>query len=267
MKLHVLAIAPHPDDAELTCGGTLLKMAEAGYRTGVLDLTRGEMGTRGTPEQRAREAAAAARILRLSYRGNLGVPDTAVTPAREHVLALARVIRQLQPRTVILPYPEGRHPDHYNGARLGYEGCFLAGFRKLDIPGEPFRPFKILYATAYDRSVRPTFAVDISAQFDRRRDAILCYKSQFPNVAATFRSPSARRKSAPRRSRSSPITQSPDHAITQSKVYLPLDQLEAEMALISRWYGQMIGVQYAEPFLVKEVMQVDDIVKLPVRSL
>ncbi|MGH9793654.1 MAG: PIG-L family deacetylase, partial [Candidatus Acidiferrales bacterium] len=89
MKLHILAIAPHPDDAELTCGGTLLKMAEAGYRTGVLDLTRGEMGTRGTPVERQREAAAAARILKLSYRGNLGVPDTAVTPAREHALALA----------------------------------------------------------------------------------------------------------------------------------------------------------------------------------
>ena len=239
MKLDLLAIAPHPDDAELTCGGTLIKMAEMGYRTGVLDLTRGEMGTRGTPEQRAREAAKAARILRLAYRGNLGVPDTAVSSAREHALALAKVIRQLQPRTVILPYPEGRHPDHYNGARLGYEGCFLAGFRKLDLPGKPFRPFKILYAAAYDRSVRPTFVVDISRQFLKRKKAILCYGSQFL--------PKRKEKGL--------------------KVHIPLDQLENEMALIARWYGQMAGVEYAEPFIVKEVMQVEDVVGLPVRSL
>ena len=239
MKLDLLAIAPHPDDAELTCGGTLIKMAEMGYRTGVLDLTCGEMGTRGTPEQRAREAAQAARMLRLTYRGNLGIPDTSVTPAREHALALARVIRQLQPRTVVLPYPEGRHPDHYNGARLGYEGCFLAGFRKLDLPGKPYRPFKILYAAAYDRSVRPTFVVDISRQFERRKKAILCYGSQFR--------PKQKEKSL--------------------KVHIPLDQLENEMALIARWYGQMAGVQYAEPFFVKEVMHVEEVVDLPVRSL
>ncbi len=238
MKLDLLAIAPHPDDVELTCGGTLLKMAEIGYRTGVLDLTRGEMGTRGTPEQRAREAAAAGRILRLAYRGNLGLPDTALSTSREQVLAVARKVRELQPRTVILPYPEGRHPDHYNGAKLGYEGCFLAGFKKAPLPGEAFRPFKILYAAAYDRSVRPTFVVDITRQFDRRRRAILCYGSQF----------------RPRRKE-------------KSKVHLPLDRLEAEMNLIARWYGQMVGVEYAEPFLVKEVMQVEDVVDLPVRSL
>lgn len=239
MKLDLLAIAPHPDDAELTCGGTLLKMAEMGYCTGVLDLTRGEMGTRGTPEQRQREAARAARWLRLRYRGNLGLPDTALDTSREHALAVARVIRQLQPRTVILPYWEGRHPDHYNGARLGYEGVFLAGFRKLDLPGAAFRPHKILYAAAYDRSVRPSFVVDITRQFDRRRRAIECYISQFR---------------PPRKEKG-------------LKVFIPLDQLENEMALIARWYGQMAGVQYAEPFLVKEVMQVEDVVDLPVRSI
>jgi bacillithiol biosynthesis deacetylase BshB1 len=239
MKLDLLAIAPHPDDAELTCGGTLLKMAELGYRTGVLDLTRGEMGTRGTPEQRQREAAKASRILRLSYRENLGVPDTAVSPNREHALALAAVIRKLKPRVVILPYWDGRHPDHYNGAKLGYEGVFLAGFRKLDLPGEAYRPHKILYAAAYDRSVRPTFVVDISRQFERRRRAIECYASQFR--------PLRKEKGL--------------------KVYIPLDQLENEMALIARWYGQMAGVHYAEPFVVKEVMQVEDVVDLPVRSV
>lgn len=239
MKLDLLVIAPHPDDAELTCGGTLLKTAELGYRTGVLDLTRGEMGTRGTPEQRQREASAAARILRLSYRGNLGLTDTAIQASRENIVAVARKIRELQPRTVILPLWSGRHPDHYHAAHLGYEGCFLAGFKKLAIAGEPFRPHKILYAAAYDRTVRPTFVVDISRQFDRRRQAIECYASQFR---------------PPRKEKG-------------LKVYIPLDQLENEMALIARWYGQMAGVRYAEPFVVKEVMQVEDVVELPVRPV
>ena len=239
MKLDLLAIAPHPDDAELTCGGTLLKMAEMGYRTGVLDLTRGEMGTRGTPEQRRREAAAASRVLRLSFRDNLGIPDTAVDASRDNVLAVARKIRELRPRTVILPYWEGRHPDHYRAAQLGYEGCFLAGFKKLAIAGQPYRPFKILYAAAYDRRVRPTFVVDISRQFQARRRAIQCYTSQFR----------------------------PPRKEKELKVHIPLDQLENEMALIARWYGQMVGVQYGEPFVVKEVMQVDDVVDLPVRSV
>jgi len=239
VKLDLLAIAPHPDDVELTCGGTLLKMAEMGYRTGVLDLTKGEMGTRGTPEQRGREATAAARALRLSYRDNLGIADTGVEANRFNTLAVAQKIRELQPRTVILPYWEGRHPDHYHAARLGYEGCFLAGFKKVPIPGKAYRPFKLLYAVAYDRRIQPTFVVDISRQFERRKKAILCYGSQFR---------------PPRRE-------------TNLKVHIPLDQLEAEMALICRWYGQMAGVEYAEPFLVKEVMQINDVVDLPVRSL
>ena len=146
MKLDLLAIAAHPDDVEMTSGGTMLKAAEQGYKTGILDLTSGEMGTRGNPGTRLKEAAKAARILRVSHRENLGLPD----------------IRALKPHTVILPYWEGRHPDHYTAAKLGYEACFLAGLRQLPIEGEEFRPFKILYATAYYRDVRPTFVVDIS---------------------------------------------------------------------------------------------------------
>ncbi len=238
MKLDLLAIAAHPDDVELTCGGTLIKMAERGYKTGILDLTAGEMGTRGTPEIRVREAAAAAKILRVRIRENLGIPDSDVTPSRAHKLALAQKIRELRPHTVILPYWDGRHPDHYNAATLGYEGCFLAGLKRLPIQGEAFRPFKILYSTAY-APVRPTLVVDITNQFERRKHAILAYASQ-------FRPPKGARR---------------------SKVYLPLDQLEDEMNLVARHYGQMVGVRYAEPFLVKEVMQVDDVVKLPVRSL
>src|SRR5271155_2184944 len=168
MKLDLLAIAAHPDDVELTCGGTLIKMAHTGYKTGILDLTAGEMGTRGTPETRAKEATKSAELLRVSYRGTLGVPDSDVQPSRQHNLRLASAIRELRPKTVILPYWEARHPDHYHASTLGYEGCFLAGLKQLPIEGEPHRPFKILYATSFE-NVRPTFVVDISAQYERRR--------------------------------------------------------------------------------------------------
>ena len=239
MKLDLLAIAAHPDDVELTCGGTLLKAAEQGYKTGILDLTAGEMGTRGTPETRLKEAAKAARVLRVPHRENLHLPDAHLEANKQMKLAVAERIRALKPHTVILPYWEGRHPDHYTAARLGYEGCFLAGLKQLPIEGEAFRPFKILYSTIYFREVRPTFVVDISRQFDRRYRAILAYHSQF------------RPKAQDRR----------------SKVDIPLDRLHHEVNLIARYYGQMAGVEYAEPFVVKEVMQVQDVVKLPVRSI
>jgi bacillithiol biosynthesis deacetylase BshB1 len=242
MKLDLLAIAAHPDDVELTCGGTLLKAAEQGYKTGILDLTAGEMGTRGTPETRLKEAARAARLLHVTHRENLRLPDSNVEATRETKLALAQRIRALQPHTVILPYWEGRHPDHYNAARLGYEACFLAGLKQLPIEGETFRPFKILYSTVYFREVRPTFVVDISRHYKRRYEAILAYRSQFSPKA-----PKAKDK--------------------KSKVDIPLDRLHHEVNLIARYYGQMAGVEYAEPFLVKEVMQVEDVVKLPVRSV
>lgn len=238
MTLDLLAIAAHPDDVELTCGGTLIKMAEHGYKTGILDLTAGEMGTRGTPEIRAREAAAAARILGVKARENLGIPDSDVQTSRTNQLALAGRIRELRPHTVILPYWEARHPDHYNASLLGYEACFLAGLKQLSLEGQPFRPFKILYATAY-ASVRPSFVVDVTGQFERRRRAILAYASQFR----------------------------PSKRSLKSRVPLAIDRLEEEMNSLARHYGQMIGVRYAEPFLVKEMMQVEDVVTLPVRSI
>lgn len=239
MKLDLLAIAAHPDDVELTCGGTLIKMAQKGYKTGVLDLTRGEMGTRGDPETRLLEAARAARILGLKMRANLGLPDARLEVNERCKLAVAAKIREWQPHAVILPYWEGRHPDHYTAARLGYEGCFLAGLKQLAIPGTAFRPFKILYATTYDETIRPSFAVDITAQFDRRRRAILAYESQFR----------------------------PPKRAHKPKVYLPLDELANRVNLTSRYYGRMIGVKYAEPFLVREIMQIEDVINMPVRSV
>lgn len=238
MKLDLLAIAPHPDDVELTCGGTMLKMAQAGYRTGILDLTQGEMGTRGTPETRLREAARAAKLLGAKVRRNLGLPDAHLRVCDEYKTAIAEVIREFEPRTVILPYWEGRHPDHYTAATLGYEACFVTGLKNYPLGGEAFRPFKILYAAAY-ADARPTFAVDITKQYERRRRAILAYASQFR----------------------------PRNKEKGSKVALPLDALEERMSLQSRHYGRMIGVQYAEGFLVKEVAAVEDVVALPVRSM
>lgn len=238
MKLDILAVAAHPDDVELTCGGTLLKMAQQGYTTGILDLTEGEMGTRGTRETRAEEAAAAAKILRVSWRGNLGVPDSDVQPTRQNKLRLAKVIRQLKPRTVILPYWEARHPDHYHASTLGYEGCFLAGLKQLPLEGKPHRPFKILYATSFE-GMPPTFVVDVTKQYDARRRAILAYGSQFR----------------------------PAKSERKQRVYLATDELDHKMDLLARKFGQLIGVKYGEPFLQKELMAVEDIVELPVRSI
>jgi N-acetylglucosamine malate deacetylase 1 len=238
MNLDLLAIAAHPDDVELTCGGTLLRTAQHGYKTGVLDLTAGEMGTRGTRDTRAKEAARAGKILRVSWRGILGVPDSDVQASRGNKLLLAAKIRELRPKTVILPYWEARHPDHYHASTLGYESCFLAGLKQLPIDGEAYRPFKILYSTAY-AEVRPTFVVDISKQYDQRKRAILAYGSQFMP------------KAPPKK----------------GAVHLGLDELEDEMSQLARHYGQMIGVRYGEPFLIKELMKVDDVVKMDVRSI
>src|SRR5450432_1160697 len=230
MKLDLLAIAAHPDDVELTCGGTLLKMAQLGYKTGILDLTGGEMGTRGTPETRAKEAACAAKILKVSWRGTLGVPDSDVQPTRQNKLRLAEVIRKLRPHTVILPYWEARHPDHYHASALGYEGCFLAGLKQIPLEGEPYRPFKILYATSFE-GMPTSFVVDISKQYATRRRAILAYGSQFRHAKSE----------------------------RKQRVFLAIDELDLKMELLARHQGQSIGVKYGEPFLQKESMTVDDI--------
>src|SRR5580698_1113669 len=238
MKIDLMAIAAHPDDVELTCGGTVLKMSEAGYRTGILDLTKGETGSRGTPETRLREAAKAAKYLGVSVRRNLGLPDAHLSVCEEQKEAIARVIREFQPSTVILPYWEGRHPDHYTSSILGYEACFIAGLKNYPLGGEAYRPFKIIYAAAYDYQ-RPTFCVDISKEFARRKQAIMDYASQF----------------------------TPPKEERRGKVVLPLDELEARMNSMAQYYGRLIGARYAEGFIVKEAMQVEDVVKMQVRSL
>ena len=234
--LDLLAIAAHPDDVEQTCGGTLLKAAEAGYRTGVLDLTAGDMGSRGNPELRIEESEAAGKILRLGWRGNLRFPDARLENALAGRMTIAAEIRRLRPHTVILPYWEGRHPDHYRAAEMCYEACFLAGLRKLDPATEPHRPFKILYASLY-ANVTPSFVVDISAQFERRMESLLAYRSQYGEGGG------------------------------RSDLFPDEAEIRERLAAVARFYGNLIGVRYGEPFVVKETLKVDDVVAMPVRSL
>jgi N-acetylglucosamine malate deacetylase 1 len=250
-NLDILAIAAHRDDIEQTCGGTLLKAAQRGQRTGILDLTRGEMGTRGTAEDREREANDAAKILGVIWRRALDIPDGRVENTWENRLKVAEVIREMRPQVVILPYWKGRHPDHYTCSVLGYEACFLAGLSKLEIRGQgsgvsqssssaemlpPHRPFKIVYATLY-YDVRPTFVVDISQQFEQKLASIFAYKSQFSDQEAGK-------------------NLFPAHA-----------EIRARVDSMARFYGALGGVTHAEPFLQKEVGLVDDLLAIPVKSI
>ena len=236
MNLDVLAIAAHPDDIEQTCGGTLIRMAEAGYRTGALDLTAGDMGTRGTPETRVEESECAAGHMRLAWRGNLHFPDARLENTISARMTLAVKIRELKPRVVILPYWQARHPDHYRCSEMGFEACFLAGLKKLDEYSEPHRPQKILYASLY-ADVKPSFIVDITAQFERRMTALLSYTSQYGETS-------------------------------EGGTLFPNEQeIRDRLGAIARFYGNQIGVKYGEPFVVKEAIQIDDIVSMPVRSI
>ena len=236
MTLDILALAAHRDDVEQTCGGTLLKMAERGRRTGILDLTQGEMGTRGTAEDRAREADDAARILKVAWRRALDIPDGRVENTWENRLQVARVLREQRPRVLILPYWEGRHPDHYTASVLGYEAAFLSGLSKLPMDGAPHRPFKIIYASLY-RDVRPTFVVDISEQFETRFVSLMAYKSQFSDQQAG------------------------------SGIFPAQAEIRARVESMARFYGMMAGVTYAEPFVQKEMALVDDLIAIPVKSI
>jgi bacillithiol biosynthesis deacetylase BshB1 len=234
--LDVLAIAAHPDDVEQTCGGTLIRMAELGYRTGVLDLTAGDMGSRGTPEIRIKESDAAARHLLLAWRGNMHLPDARLENTVSVRMSLAAEIRALRPRVVILPYWEARHPDHYRASEIGFEACFLAGLKKLAEESEPHRPAKILYSSLY-ANVMPSFVVDISAQFERRMAALFAYDSQYGEQ------PEA------------------------SDLFPQQQEIRERLGAIARFYGNLIGVKYGEPFVMKEAMRVDDITAMGVRSL
>jgi N-acetylglucosamine malate deacetylase 1 len=234
--IDILAIAAHRDDVEQTCGGTLLSMHARGWRTGILDLTQGEGGTRGTAAERKAEAEAAARILNVAHREALDLADGNVQNTYENRLKLAGVLRRLRPRVVILPYWQGRHPDHYTTATLGYEACFVSGLSKIDVPGEPHRPYKILYASLY-ADIRPSFVVDISPYIEQRLQSLLAYRSQYS-------------------------TQS-----TGSGLFVPEEDIRERTFATARHYGLLAGVRYAEPFVQKEVALVEDLMLLPVQSI
>jgi bacillithiol biosynthesis deacetylase BshB1 len=247
----VLAIAAHRDDVEQTCGGTLLRMASRGLRTAILDLTQGEAGTRGSAEERAREADEAAHLLGVGWRQALDLPDGAVENTLENRLKIVRVLRMLRPRVVILPYWQARHPDHAAVAALGYEACFLSGLAKappaiasasnapqapLAAPQVPHRPFKIVYASLY-ADVRPSFIVDITPFIEQRHQALMAYRSQYANQPAG------------------------------SGLFVPEEEIRERTFAEARHYGQLAGVRYGEPFVQKEVGLVDDLTLLPVQSI
>jgi bacillithiol biosynthesis deacetylase BshB1 len=235
-RADVLAIAAHRDDVEQTCGGTLLRSAARGLRTAILDLTQGEAGTRGTAEDRAREAEKAAGILGVAWRQALPLPDGALENTLANRIEIVRVLRQLRPRVVILPYWQARHPDHAVVGTLGYDACFLAGLRKIDTGAEPYRPFKIVYASLY-ADVRPSFIVDISPFIEQRHQALMAYQSQYANQQAG------------------------------SGLFVPEEEIRERTFAEARHYGLLAGVRYGEPFVQKEVGLVDDLTLVPVQSI
>lgn len=233
--IDLLALAPHPDDAELICGGTLIAAGDAGRTIGILDLTAGELGTRGSREERRAEAERATAILGLTTRRNLGLPDAGIRNDDDSRVRLVEALRELRPRIVILPHTEGRHPDHHQAAHLSYDACYLAGLKNYPADGEPHRPFKVIHALAYrEHGPKPTFVVDISDVFERKLEAIRCYTSQFEGVKALGE-------------------------LFPAEV--PLYDL---VRIQDAHYGSLIRRAYGEPFFSRETMRVTDVVGLDV---
>ncbi len=236
----LLAVMAHPDDAELLCGGTLARAVDAGYAVGVLDLSAGESGTWGSTPERAQEAERAASILGLSARVNAGLKDSALVNTPETRLVVAQHLRTLRPRTVILHWPEhGRHPDHRVASQLAYDACFVAGLGRAPLDQEPHRPHKILYAMSYrEEPVRPSFVVDITAQIERKLDAIFAFGTQFEGKTA------------------------------MGDVFGGGERpLREQLLAHAAHYGSLIRRPYGEPYWMRETMQVDDVVSLDVSSI
>jgi bacillithiol biosynthesis deacetylase BshB1 len=238
MQVDLLAVFAHRDDAELNCGGTLAKAARAGHRVGILDLTQGEMGTRGSAELRAAEAGRAAKALGVSIRENLELPDANITNEQSTRERLVRALRRFRPRVVIAPALEGRHPDHRIAAQLVRDACFLSGLAKVAPDTEKHRPLKILHSLTYRQDfVKPSFVVDVSEDFERKLEAIRCYESQF------------------------------DGATQAGEVYPSGEPLEDVIRHYGVFYGTLIRRRYGEPFFTTEMMEVSDVLALEVSTL
>ena len=234
----LLAIAAHPDDAELTCGGTLAKAVRQGYRVGILDLVAGESGTSGSAELRLKEAERAAAALGVHARGNAGLRDAHLHNTDETRRILVEWLRHYRPRTVILPFAVGRHPDHRIASELARDACYLAGLARYDANGRAHRPHKLLYALAYrEDPVKPTFVVNISATFRAKMKAIHCYKSQF------------------------------DGARQAGEIFPTGQHLYELVETQSAHYGSLIRARYGEPYFTQETVEVGDVVGLSVQSM
>lgn len=239
MELDILGIFAHPDDVELTVGGTLLKMKSLGYKTGVLDVTQGEMGTRGTPEIRAKEAAEAARILKLDVRENLGLPDGHVFVNDEGRRKMVRALRRLKPKVILTHQPDDPHPDHHHIAQLVREAARLASMQKYDgDSGQERIKVPIVAHNIFSRRITPSFIVDISDFLEEKTAAIRAYASQFYN----------------------PHSNEPETRLTNINFI-------SEIENRSRYFGSLIGVKAGEPFFVREALNVEDPVGLLTRPM
>jgi bacillithiol biosynthesis deacetylase BshB1 len=233
----ILAIAAHRDDVELTCGGTLIKAVSLGRTTAVIDLTAGELGSRGSAQLRGEEAENAAKVMGLSARDNLGLPDGGVVNTPETRAKLAAMIRRFKPAIVIAPSMRGKHPDHTVSAQLIRDACFVAGLKKVEPDVPVHRPRKIIHCLAYrEDNVKPTFVVDISDAFEKKLQAVKCYSSQF------------------------------DEAIQAGEVSPNGEPLYDIIRHQAAHYGSLIRTKYGEPFYTTETMRVDDIAALEVAT-
>ena len=226
MELDILAFAAHPDDIELTCSGTIIKSVKKGYRVGAIDLTQGELGTRGTAEQRKVEAAQAGEIMGLSVRENLGLPDGNIEINKENKLKIILLLRRYRPLIIFVPYWRCRHYDHAHCSQLVSEAAFYSGLVKIETGEPPFRPKRVIYYRCRSEFT-PSFVVDITPYFHIKWESIMAYKSQFSEEAGV-------------------------PGVVDTGYFLET------IKNISRYYGSLIGVEYGEPFIVKEALEVDD---------
>jgi bacillithiol biosynthesis deacetylase BshB1 len=236
-RVDILAIGAHPDDVELIAGGTLISAQMLGRSTGIVDLARGEMASRGTPDLRAKEAASAAKVMGVSVRENLGLPDGGIQNTPETRAKLAVVIRRLQPKVVITHSLHGRHPDHPMVAQLVRDACFVAGLKMIEPSSPAYRPLKVVHALSFrEDNQKPTFVVDISESFEKKLQAIAAYESQF------------------------------GEAVQAGEVYPNGEPLLDLIRHHAAHYGSLIRCRYGEPFYTTETMRVEDVSTLEVST-
>jgi len=232
----ILAFGAHPDDVEIGCGGTLLRLTDEGKQVVVVDLTRGELGTRGSAEIRAEEAARSSEILQLAARENLAIPDGDIQSDLGTKRKVAEAVRRWKPEAVLLPYWADRHPDHQRASVLIYEGTFLSGLARFDTAQESHRPTRLFYFMGWTE-FEPTFIVDISAQFDRKMEAIYAFSTQFRPEA------------------------SPD-----PQTHLTAPSTDWRIRSRAAYYGSLIDVRFGEGFLIRGRLRVDDPLSLQFRT-